>query len=178
MWSCFTNSKRALNAYLSGLGAAAPVRCLKEVIEFNERNRDTELGWFGQEILLEAEQKGPLTDKPYLEALAVCRRSAREEGLDSVMDQQQLDAIVAPSAGPAHATDLLYGDRDIGGTSTPAAVAGYPNITVPAGNISGLPVGLSFFGRAWSEPVLLKLAYAFEQCTTHRFAPGFQPSLI
>lgn len=170
--------KAGLNAYLSGLGSAAPVRGLREVIEFNERYRDAELGWFGQEILLEAEQKGPLTEKPYLEALAVCRRSAREEGLDSVMDQQQLDAIVAPSAGPAHATDLLYGDRDIGGTSTPAAVAGYPNITVPAGNISGLPVGLSFFGRAWSESVLLKLAYAFEQCTMHRFAPRFQPSLV
>ncbi len=94
-----------------------------------------------------------------------------------MMNKHQLDAIVAPTTGPAHVTDYVYGDRDTGGSSTPAAVAGYPSITVPAGNVSGLPVGLSFFGRAWSEPLLLKLAYAFEQATKHRFRPAFKPKL-
>jgi len=118
-----------------------------------------------------------LTDKAYLEALERCRRLSRAEGIDAVMDHHQLEAIVAPSGGPAGMTDLVYGDRDVGGSSSPAAVAGYPNITVPAGDISGLPVGISFFGRAYSEPVLLKIAFAFEQATKHRKAPKFLPSV-
>ncbi len=169
--------KAGLNAYFASLGPQGPVRSLKELIEFNERNREKELPWFGQEILIEAEDKGPLTDPRYQEILAATRQSARQDGLDAVMDKNQLDAIVAPTTGPAHVTDFVYGDRDTGGSTTPAAVAGYPSITVPAGNVSGLPVGLSFFGRAWSEPVLLKLAYAFEQATRHRFRPEFKPSI-
>ncbi len=170
--------KAGLNAYLDGLGPQAPIRSLKELIDFNERNRDAELFWFGQEHLIRAQEKGPLTEPRYLEAVAACRRSTREEGLDAIMDKHQLDAIVAPTAGPAHVTDAIYGDRDTGGSSTPAAVAGYPNITVPAGFVSGLPVGVSFFGRAWSEAVLLKLAYAFECQTSHRRAPEFKASVL
>jgi amidase len=169
--------KAGLNAYLCGLGPEAPIRSLKELIEFNERHREKELHWFGQEILIEAEEKGPLTEKAYLDTLAACRESSRRGGLDAVMERHQLDAVVAPTTGPAHVTDYVHGDRDIGGSSTPAAVAGYPSITVPAGWVQGLPVGLSFFGRAWSEPVLLRLAFSFEQTTWHRTPPRFKPSL-
>lgn len=169
--------KAGLNAYLENLGSRAPVRSLKQVIEFNERHRDRELTWFGQEILIEAEAKGPLTSKDYLEALESCRRSSRAEGIDAVMREHQLDAIVAPTTGPAHVTDYVYGDRDTGSSTTPAAVAGYPSLTVPAGMIEGLPVGLSFFGRAWSEAVLIRLAYAFERTTMHRRVPQFLPTL-
>jgi amidase len=170
--------KAGLNAYFESLGPQAAIRSLKEVIEFNERNRNKELPWFGQETLIRAEGKGPLSEAGYLEAVAACRKSARTEGLDRVMDEHQLDAIIAPTTGPAHVTDLLYGDRDTGGSTTPAAVSGYPSITVPAGEILGLPVGLSFFGRAWSEPTLLKLAYAFEQTTQHRRPPQFKPTIV
>jgi amidase len=150
------------------------VRTLQEIIEFNERNKDKELPWFGQEILLRAQEKGPLTDKPYLEALETCRRVSRDEGIDRVMDKHQLDAIIAPSGGPAGRTDLIYGNAaGIGGSSSPAAIAGYPNITVPAGDAFGLPFGISFFGRAYSEPTLLKLAFAFEQATKARQPPKF-----
>ena len=169
--------KADLNAYLASLGPQAPVRSLKEAIEFNERNRDKEMPYFGQEIFLQAQEKGPLTDKAYLDALERCRRLSRDEGLDAVMDRHQLEALVAPSGGPADRTDLLYGDRDAGGSSSPAAVAGYPNITVPAGYVFGLPVGISFFGRAYSEPTLLRLAFAFEQATKVRRAPTFAPSV-
>src|SRR5207302_4854497 len=138
--------------YLAGRGPGAPVKTLKEVIAFNEQNKEKEMPYFGQDRFLKAEAKGPLTDKEYLEALEKCRRLSRAEGIDAVMDKHKLDALVAPSGGPAGMTDLVYGDRDVGGSSTPAAVAGYPNITVPAGAVKGLPVGISFFGRAWSEP--------------------------
>ncbi len=169
--------KADLNNYLAALGPTAPVKTLQDIIEFNERNQGREMPFFGQEIFLKSQQKGPLTEKAYLEALELCRRVSREEGIDAVMNQHRLDAIVAPTAGPAHATDLVYGDRDIGGCTTPAAVAGYPHITVPAGDVLGLPVGLSFFGRAFSEPTLLKLAFAFEQATKARKPPRFQPTL-
>jgi amidase len=169
--------KTGLNAYLRGLGPHAPVRTLKEVIEFNERNRDKELRYFGQETLLRAQEKGPLTDKVYLDALAKCRRLSRDEGIDAVMNQHQLDAIVVPSGGPAGPTDLVYGDRGVGGNSSFAAVAGYPNITVPAGEIQGLPVGISFFGRAYSEAVLFRIAFAFEQASKARKPPRFQPTI-
>jgi amidase len=169
--------KAGVNAYLGSLGPNAPMRTLQDLIEFNERNRGKELRFFGQEIFLRAQERGPLTDKVYLDASERCRRLSRAEGIDAVMDKHQLDAIVAPSGGPAGVTDLVYGDRDVGGSSSPAAVAGYPNITVPAGDISGLPVGLSFFGRAYSEPVLLKIAFAFEQATQHRKAPKFPPGI-
>jgi amidase len=169
--------KAGLNAYLAALGPKAPVRTLADLIRFNERNKDTELRHFGQEIFLQAEEKGPLTDQAYLDALEKCRRLSREEGIDALMDRHQLDAIVAPAGGPAGTTDLIYGDRDAGGSSSPAAVAGYPNITVPVGFVQGMPVGISFFGRAYSESVLLKIAFAFEQATQHREPPKFLPTI-
>jgi amidase len=167
--------KANLAAYFARLGPSAPMKSLKDVIDFNEHNRDKEMPWFGQDFFLKSEAKGPLTSKEYLAALAVCRRLSRVEGIDLVMTKHKLDALVAPTAGPAWLTDLINGDHDSGGSSTLAAIAGYPNINVPAGLISGLPVGISFFGRAWSEPTLLKIAYAFEQLTKARQKPGFQP---
>ncbi len=168
--------KADLNAYLASLGPGAPVHSLAEIITFNERNKDQEMPFFGQEHFLEAQEKGPLTDKAYLDALERCRRLSRKEGLDALLDRHRLDAVVAPAGGPAGKTDPVYGDRDAGGSSSPAAVAGYPNITVPAGFVFGLPVGISFFGRAYSEPTLLKLAYAFEQATRVRRPPTFARS--
>jgi amidase len=152
------------------------VKSLKDIIEFNNRNKDTELQYFGQNILESAEEKGPLTDYQYVEALARCRRLARTEGIDAAMDEHKLDAIVAPTIGPACMSDLINGDRWLGGSTSPAAVAGYPSITVPAGFVFGLPLGISFFSRAWSEPTLLKIAYAFEQATKHRKPPRFLPT--
>ena len=153
------------------------MKTLADVIAFNEANRDREMPCFGQELFLKAQAKGPLTDKAYLDALAKNRRLSREEGLDAVLTQHKLDAIVAPTGGPAWLTDCAVGDHFGGGSSTPAAVAGYPNITVPCGYSFGLPVGISFMGRAWSEPTLIRLAYAYEQATRWRKAPGYLPSL-
>ncbi len=165
--------KAGLNAYLARLGPEAPVKTLKDVIAFNERRAKDEMPYFGQNTFVKAEAKGPLTSYEYLEALAKCRRLSRTDGIDAVMDKHRLDALVAPTLGPACVTDLLNGDRWLGETSTAAAVAGYPHITVPAGFVYGLPVGISFFGRAWSEGTLLKLAYSFEQATKARKAPRF-----
>ncbi|NJL30041.1 MAG: amidase, partial [Thermoanaerobaculia bacterium] len=166
--------KADLNAYLAGLGPNAPVKSLAEIIAFNEREKTREMPFFGQDLMIQAEAKGPLTEKEYLDALATGRRLAREEGIDKTMDEHELDAILGPTGGLAWLTDHVNGDHYTGtGTSTPAAVAGYPHITVPMGFVSGLPVGISFFGRAWSEPVLLKIAYAWEQATKHRRAPAF-----
>ncbi|MGA2659399.1 MAG: amidase [Verrucomicrobiota bacterium] len=169
--------KTDLNAYLAGLGPGAPVQTLQDIIEFNERNRDQEMPFFGQEIFVKAQGKGPLTDQAYLDALEKNHRLSRDEGIDAVMNEHQLDALVSPTTGPAQRTDLIYGDRDTGGCTTPAAVAGYPHITVPAGDVFGLPVGLSFFGRAFSEPMLFKCAFAFEQATKARKTPRFLPTL-
>jgi len=168
--------KADLNSYLAALGPGARVHNLAEIIEFNERNREKEMPYFGQDTFIKAQAKGPLTEKAYLDALEKDHRLTRKEGIDAVMDKFQLDALVAPTGGPAFLTDLVDGDHDVGGSSTPAAVAGYPNITVPAGFIFGLPVGISFFGRAYSEPTLIKLAYSFEQATRHRRAPQFLPT--
>lgn len=168
--------KADLNAYLEGLGPGAPVRSLKEVIEFNERNRVREMLYFGQEIFLLAEEKGPRTEKEYVEALEKNHRLSRAEGIDAVMDAHRLDALVAPTGSPPWPIDLVNGDHFLGGSSSPAAVAGYPNISVPAGYVFGLPVGISFFGRAWSEPTLIRIAYAFEQATKHRRPPRFLPT--
>jgi amidase len=169
--------KADLNAYLARLGPTSPVKNLKDIIEFNERNREKEMPYFGQDLFLKAEAKGPLTEKEYLDAVAKNHQLARTEGIDAVMDKNRLDALVAPTGGPAWLTDLITGDHFGGGSSNAAAVAGYPNINVTAGNIFGLPVGISFFGRAWSEPTLIKIAYAFEQATKARQAPRFLPRI-
>jgi amidase len=165
--------KADLNAYLSNLGPSAPVHTLKDIIEFNDRSREKEMPYFGQDLFLKSEAKGPLSEKAYLDAIDKNHRLARTEGIDATMDKYRLDAIVAPTGGPAWLTDLVNGDHVAGGSSNAAAVAGYPNINVTAGLISGLPVGISFFGRAWSEPTLIRLAYAFEQTTKARRSPRF-----
>jgi amidase len=169
--------KAGLNAYLAALGPEAPVKTLAEVIDWNERHRESSMPYFGQEIFIEAQEFGPLTEKKYIEGMATARRLSRDEGIDKTMNEHRLDAIVAPTGGPAWTIDLVNADHFGGGSSTAAAVAGYPNITVPAGYVFGLPVGISFFGRAWSEPVLLKIAYGFEQSTKHRVAPKFLRTL-
>jgi amidase len=165
--------KADLNKYLKGLGSSAPVHSLKEVIEFNEKNRDREMPYFGQDLFIKAEAKGPLTDKKYLQALAKNHLLSRSQGIDLVMRKHRLDALVAPTGGPAWPTDWINGDHFTGGYSSASAVAGYPHITVPAGYVFGLPVGISFFGAAWSEPKLIQYAYAFEQATRVRRPPAF-----
>jgi amidase len=165
--------KTDLNAYLAGLGAKAPVHSLKEIIDFNEKNRDKEMPYFGQDLFIKAEAKGPLTDKAYLDALKQNQEMSRAQGIDFVLQQHQLDALIAPTGGPSWPTDWVNGDHFTGGYSTASAVAGYPHITVPAGYVYGLPVGLSFFASAYSEPTLIKLAFAFEQATKARRAPQF-----
>jgi len=169
--------KADLNKYLSALPPSVRVRSLKDVIDFNERNRVAELAYFGQEIMLMAEKKGPLTEKKYLDALKKNHLASRTKGIDAVMKKYRLDAIVAPSGPPAWTTDLVNGDHFTFGSSTPAAVAGYPNINVPAGFVYGLPVGISFMGSPWTEPTLIRIAYAFEQATHHRRPPQFFPTL-
>jgi amidase len=163
--------KADLNAYLAGRPGAP--KSLQEIIEFNQLHKDKEMPYFGQDIFIKAEAKGPLTSKEYVDALEANRRLSQQGGIDGVMDKFHLDAIVAPTAGPAWINDWATGDHAIGGSSNAAAVAGYPSISVPAGFIFGLPVGISFFGRAWSEPILLKIAYGFEQTTKARKPPQF-----
>ena len=169
--------KADLNAYLARLGASAPVKTLEDIIAFNEHNRAKEMPYFGQDLFIKSQAKGPLTEKEYTDALAKNHQLARSEGIDAVMDKHKLDALIGPTGGPAWITDLIAGDHFGGGSSNAAAVAGYPNINVIAGNIFGLPVGISFFGRAWSEPTLIKLAYSFEQATKARQRPKFLPSI-
>ena len=171
--------KAGLNDYLAQLGPTSPVKSLADLIAFNKDNAAKEMPYFGQELFIRAEACGPLSDQRYADALAACRRLSRAEGIDKVMNEHQLDALVGPTNGPAAVADLLYSGEGGGGggCSSPAAVAGYPHITVPAGFVNGLPVGISFFGRAWSEPTLLKIAFAFEQATRHRKPPAFVPYL-
>ncbi|HXV63440.1 MAG TPA: amidase [Vicinamibacteria bacterium] len=170
--------KANINKYFASLGPNAPIKSLTELIAFNEANRDREMPYFGQERLLASEESGPLTDPPYLEALSTIQRHARAEGIDAVVGQHRLDAIVAPTRDPAWKTDHIMGDRLQGGSSAGlAAIAGYPDISIPMGFVSGLPVGISFFGPRWSEPTLLKVAYGFEQLTKHRQAPNFLETL-
>ena len=156
--------KADINAYLAGVDPKVPVRTLEDLIAFNEKHHDKELRYFGQETFIRAQSKGPLTDKAYLEAVEKCKKLARDEGIDALVEKHQLDAIVAFTGGPAVKTDLVHGDRGLGGSSTPA-------------DVFGLPVGISFFGPAWSEPTLLRLAYAFELFTQARKAPQFLPTV-
>jgi len=193
--------KAGLNNYFASVGPGAPIKSLKEAIDFNEKNAAREMPYFSQEFFVKAEAKGPLTSKEYLRALNKNRDLSRKRGIDAVMDKHRLDAIVAPTQGPPWLTDPVNGDHYTGGCTSPAAVAptqgppwltdpvngdhytggctspaavaGYPHITVPAGYVFGLPVGISFFGRAYSEPVLIRLAYAFEQAVKARKAPRF-----
>jgi len=170
--------KADLNAYLENLGPEAPVKSLTEVIEFNERNRDTEMPYFGQERMYASQARGPLTDETYRNAVRAIQTGNRQDGIDALMSQYDLDAIIAPTMGISWMTDHIKGDRLEGGSSAgPAAIAGYPDVSVPMGFVSGLPVGVSFFGRAWSEPTLLRMAYAFEQATSHRRPPMFPATL-
>jgi amidase len=169
--------KADLDAYLARLGPSAPVKRLADVIAFNEREQAREMPYFGQDLFVRAAAKGPLSSPEYRKALAHCRRLSRTLGLDVVLTAHRLDAIVAPTGNPAWPTDLVNGDHFTGSSSTPAAVAGYPSISVPAGFAFGLPVGISFIGRAWSEPTLLRLAYAYEQASRLRELPRFHPTV-
>ena len=168
--------KAGVNAYLESLGDLAPVGSLAEVIAFNEANRERAMPYFGHDILVAADETAGLESSEYKEALATVRRYSREEGLDVALREHRLDAIMAPTGGPAWTTDLVNGDHFSGGSSSPAAQSGYANITVPMGYVFGLPVGVSFFGGPWSEPTLIRIAYAYEQATRHRVAPRFLPT--
>jgi len=168
--------KAGLNAYLAALGPKAPVHSLKEIIDFNKKHAREEMPYFGQDTFIKAEAKGQLSSPEYQKALEKCRTLSREKGIDATMEKYKLDALVAPTGAPAWPTDLVNGDHDTGGSSGPAAIAGYPHVTVPAGYVFGLPVGISFFGRAWSEPTLIKLAFSFEQVTKFRKPPKFLPT--
>jgi len=165
--------KAGLNEYLPEFAPGATVRTLADVIAFNERERSRELRLFSQDLLVKAQAKGGLSEPAYRDALALCRRLARAEGIDRALSEHQLDALIAPTGGPAWLTDLINGDTPGASFSTPAAVAGYPHITVPAGFVAGLPIGLSFVGTAFTEAKLIGFAYAFEQATQHRRAPSF-----
>src|SRR5256714_6305150 len=168
--------KTDLNKYLASLPPGDHPRTLKDLIDFNDKNKDREMPFFGQELFTKAEAKGPLTDPAYIKALKTSKSLSQAQGLDAVIRKNNLDAIIAPTGGPAWTTDLLNGDHFTGGSSTPAAVAGYPNVQVPAGYVYGLPVGISFYGRAFTEPKLLRIAYAYDQATRHRQPPRLLPA--
>lgn len=169
--------KDGLNRYLRWLGVQAPTQSLQELIEFNTREAVRTLPYFGQDVLLLSQQKGPLSEEGYIQARATSRRLSREEGIDAVIEEHRLDAILAPTGSPAFKIDLVNGDHFLGGSSSSAAIAGYPAITVPAGYAFGLPVGITFFGVAYSEPTLLRLSFAFEQATKVRQPPRFLKTL-
>jgi amidase len=149
---------------------------MKEVIEFNEKNSQREMPYFGQDLFLKAQEKGPLTSPKYVQALRKNHLLSRTQGIDFVMKKHKLDALIAPTGGPSWPTDWINGDHFTGGYSSASAVAGYPHITVPAGYIFGMPIGISFFGSAYSEPKLIRIAYAFEQATNIRQTPKFLPT--
>lgn len=162
-----------LEAWLAAYAPHAPVRTMADIIDFNVRNARREMPFFGQEHLIAAQSKPGLDARDYVKALANNRRYARDKGIDQVMRDHKLDALVAPTGGPAWLTDYINGDHYGGSFSSPAAVAGYPHVTVPAGFLHGLPIGLSFVGRAWSEPALIGMAYAYEQASRRRRAPAY-----
>jgi amidase len=170
--------KAGLRRWLADFAPGAPIASLADLIAWNERHRAQEMAWFGQEYLEQAEARGDLSDPAYLAALDTCRRLGRTEGLEATLAEHRLDALVAPTGGPAWTTDLVNGDHFGGSFSSPAAIAGVPHLTVPAGFVHGLPVGLSFVGPAWSEPLLIGLGHAFEQATTARRAPTFAPTVV
>lgn len=167
--------KDGLNKYLAGTGNGSAVRDIKGLIEFNKSD-SIELRYFDQSILEQAQKKGDLNEPEYKKALITMQKAIRAEGIDKVMDSYKLDAIISPTGSPAWKTDLLLGDHFVGGSSSPAAISGYPAITVPMGFVDQLPVGITFYGRAWSEPMLLEIAYSFEQGTKHRKAPKYLTS--
>lgn len=169
--------KAGLNAYFASRGPDVAVKSLADLIAWNEREKAREMPWFGQEIMIRAQKCGPLTDKKYLDARATCLRLTRAQGIDAVMAKFKLDAIVLPSNQPAWTTDLLNGDHFTGGDTSYAAVSGYPSITVPMGLVHGLPVGMSFIGKAWSEGALISYAFAFEQTVKGRRAPNYRETL-
>ena len=169
--------KAGLNAYLAALPASIPVHSLAELILWNEKNHDRELQWFGQEIFTASQKRGALSSPAYRRARETCVRLSRREGIDFVLRRLRCDLLIGPTGGPAWTIDLVAGDHFAGGVSSAPAVAGYPHLTVPAGNVAGLPIGLSFFGTAWSEPQLFRAAFAFEQATPHRTRPTFLPTV-
>jgi amidase len=169
--------KADLNIYLAEFASTGSVKTLADVIAFNEKNKQKVMPYFSQELFIRAEAKEGLDSKAYLDALANNLRYSREEGIDKVMLANKLDALIAPTGGPAWLTDLVTGDNSGASFTSPAAVAGYPHITVPAGFVSALPVGLSFVGGAYSEATLIKLAYAYEQASKHRRAPTYAASV-
>jgi amidase len=166
-----------MEAYLARRGSGSKMKTLADLIAFNEREKATEMPYFNQETFIKAQAKGSLKSKEYRDALAKCRRLSRKEGIDAALAKHKLHALIAPTDSPAWMTDFVNGDHFLGGSSTAAAVAGYPRDTVPAGFIFGLPVGISFFAGAWSEPTLIRLAYAYEQATLHRKKPEFLPTV-
>jgi amidase len=169
--------KAGVNAYLASVAPGAQVRTLDDVIEFNKRNTRENMPYFGQELLVRAQAKGDLTEAEYLEALEKCRRLAGKEGMDAIMDELSLDALIAPTTTPAWPVDLVNGDQFRGSSAKSAALVGYPLVSVPAGFAQGLPVGITFMGRAWSEPTLIKLAYAYEQASKARRPPQYNASM-
>jgi amidase len=169
--------KPGLAAYLEKYAPNAPIKTMADLVAFNEKHRDAEMPYFAQEHLVRSQAKGSLDDKEYKDALANNRRYSRDEGIDQIMKEHALDALVAPTGGLAWLTDYINGDHYGGSFSSPAAVAGYPHVTVPAGYVHGLPVGISFVGGAWSEAALIGMAYAYEQATLHRRAPGMPTSV-
>jgi amidase len=167
--------KDGLNKYFAGRGNDSRVKTLQELIEFNKTD-SVELKYFDQGLLEQAEKKSDLNSEDYKKALATMNKATREDGIDKIMNSYKLDAIIAPTGSPAWKTDMLLGDHFVGGSSSLAAISGYPAITVPMGFIEELPVGITFFGKAWNEPVLLEIAYSYEQGTKHRKIPKYKVS--
>lgn len=168
--------KAGLQAWLAEFAPDHGVANIDDVIAWNEAHAKQELRWFGQDLLEQSARRGPLSSKAYVKALATCGRYSRHEGIDAVLAEHRLDALVTLTSGPAWVTDLINGDHESGSFARPAAVAGYPHITVPAGMVHGLPIGMSFVGPAWSEPLLIALGYSFEQATHARRPPTFAPT--